>query len=92
MSKYNNSGQRDIERLENELNTKIYTTKEALKNYDITNYFLTKVSKSKINIKYNCYEQNLYSVNILENEIKNGVKGYNKRLKKGASGRLPNSS
>lgn len=83
MRKYNSRRERDIERLEIELNTKIYTTKEALKNYDITNYFLTKVSKSKINIKYNCYEQNLYDVNILENEIINGVEGYNKRLKKG---------
>lgn len=82
MNKYRNN-KRDTEKLENKFNTKIITTQEALKNYDITNYFLTKVSKSKINIKYNCYEQNLYNVNILENEIKNGVKGYSKRLNKG---------
>lgn len=76
MGKYNSRGQRDIERLEKELNTKIYTTRGALAEFNITHYFLTKVSDSKLKLQFNCYEEHLYDGKILEEEVKNGVEYY----------------
>ena len=66
---------RDIKALEKKLDINIINTERALA-IGATRYFLDKHSKSKLNLDYNCYEQNLYNEDILEIELreKNNIK------------------
>ncbi|NGZ15673.1 hypothetical protein HGG78_18360 [Vibrio aestuarianus] len=60
---------RDIKALEKELGINIINTETAI-SIGATRYFLTHNSSSKLDLNYNCYEQNLYDENILEKELR----------------------